>query len=1104
MDGPRLEHERRGRPGIRLVSSAGFAAALCAILLLASCKPEIARIVPLVSKVEGGGALTIEGKQLDGGEAAVTIGSADAPIEKRTAAQIVARIPPGALGPSQVKVSIGRDFTDARPFAYVIERIVTVARAEEAGFVQRSSLVQRKEALLDAVRPLGVEVISDQPDLPTMVLSIPSAEALAAVETNSNVAGSSAPQRVRPDTVESLPLIHHDWARALPEPQGGPFMGAGTSVLVLDTGLDWRNPFFKCPTLTAPGCRVAAMVEFAGPDGGDEDSTFHGTNVSAIALSVAPGAKVIAGDVLGEGTTSEAIVGAIQWAITNRAKYNIASVNMSFSLPGSETTGICYTHPLAAAVSFARFNGLVMVASTSNDYYKDRLLVPGCGPGVIRVGAVYDDGPDVDRETDFSNAWAWPFMVAPGEYITAAGHHMRGTSQAAPHVAGAAAVMRGAYPDASVEFIMNRLERSGPRVKSKHEGSYPRRLDLYAALVDQMWRPAPLPRHYEWAWTRSATGTHEPLSERPRFEIQPNNRFATDLRTGLTWMRVIPGDPPAVAVDIRKAQAYCRSGFGAGRSYRLPTRAELMTLFDMGAPRGRRLDLGVLGPVAGAPIWTLSPGDRYEEAGELVWAGSEGILTPSVASGIGGAVLCVNPMGLVPAEAPPAHFTDEGATVFDNATGLRWLKATGPQSDYFQAADWCAARSDGGRFWRLPTAKESQSIVGVVKESGVATDSALFGPAEDRITASDFPRPEGATSAYGWWTLSERSGILNETQARGAVRCVQNLDPKASRDGVHVGDVQIDGDTAQERYQRFASSGFKVIRGDLIINSPDLPRVLLQRVERIEGVLDIGHLTSADLIALPNLAEVTGGISIGHGAARRIDLRRLKTVKGDLRITDNPNLGADQPGGTNGDGLDAPILLNQLEKVDGTLEIKGNPQLKAFEFKNLASVGQDIRVTWNERLERFRWSRLDSVGLGCINGTICGILEVGFNNTLGSFTLSAVREIRWGLDVQQNRSLTGFSVAGARMLALYKVIRNDSLCPYLVTDPGLRSSLSKGYIDDIEVSANKPDTVQQRCASRCPDEDRCEYIGSRPARRPVALRPHAPFGREPVRSRVES
>jgi len=269
--------------------------------------------------------------------------------------------------------------------------------------------------------------------------------------------------------------------------------GAGTSVAVLDTGADYtRAAFGSCK---APGgsCKIVYAADIATNDNNVDDNG-HGTNVSGIVLAVAPAARVIALDVFrgGFAYTSDLLT-AVDWCVTNHTTYNIVSLNLS--LGGGGATQPCSTDPMEAAFARARTAGIVPVVAAGNDAYSDKLASPACAPSAVSVGAVYDrplgmlstaNCSDATTAADqvacFSNSASFLTLLAPGVAITAAGVTMSGTSQAAPHVAGAVAVLRGAYPTETAAQTVARMTSHGKSVVDGKSKIVTPRLDLAASL----------------------------------------------------------------------------------------------------------------------------------------------------------------------------------------------------------------------------------------------------------------------------------------------------------------------------------------------------------------------------------------------------------------------------------------------------------------------------------------------------------------------------------------------------------------------------------------------------------------------------------------------
>jgi subtilisin family serine protease len=289
---------------------------------------------------------------------------------------------------------------------------------------------------------------------------------------------------------QSLPLIGQPTVAA----QGK--LGGGTSVAVLDTGTDFtRSAFGSCTAAGAPGCKVLYAKDFA-PDDRQRDDNGHGTNVAGIVLGVAPSARVIALDVFqGASGPSNVILSAIDWVIANRAVYNIVAMNLS--LGSGLFSAACPNDVFASALAAARSAGILPVVATGNAGASTGISSPACVPAALSVGAVYDSDvggltfpgasctdatTSADKITCFTNSSQQLSMFAPGSSISAAGYAMSGTSQATPHVAGAAAVLFSAFSGSTADSVATLLTTSGPLITDARNGVARRRLDLVTAL----------------------------------------------------------------------------------------------------------------------------------------------------------------------------------------------------------------------------------------------------------------------------------------------------------------------------------------------------------------------------------------------------------------------------------------------------------------------------------------------------------------------------------------------------------------------------------------------------------------------------------------------
>jgi subtilisin family serine protease len=298
---------------------------------------------------------------------------------------------------------------------------------------------------------------------------------------------------------ESLPLIGQPAAAA------SGYTGAGTTVVVLDSGVDYtRAAFGSCtaPGLPADTCRVSVAFDVA-PDDSSLDDSGHGTNVSGIVAGVAPDTKLAVLDVFtaGQGAYSSDVIAGINWAITNKATYNIQSINISIGW-STKYTSTCTSSWATAPFANARAAGILPVVAAANQGWTNGMPMPACASGAVRVGAVYDSNigsrtwssplaactdsaTAADKVTCFSNSSSLLTLWAPGAVISAAGLNYSGTSQAAPHVAAAIAVLRAANaaPNDTVSQTVSRLTSTGISVKDTRNNVTKPRLNLDAATA---------------------------------------------------------------------------------------------------------------------------------------------------------------------------------------------------------------------------------------------------------------------------------------------------------------------------------------------------------------------------------------------------------------------------------------------------------------------------------------------------------------------------------------------------------------------------------------------------------------------------------------------
>jgi subtilisin family serine protease len=212
--------------------------------------------------------------------------------------------------------------------------------------------------------------------------------------------------------------------------------GAGVVAYVIDSGVLAAHVDF--------GGRVAPGFDAIGDGRGTADCNGHGTHVASTlggtTYGMAKQVTIVPVRVLdcdGIGSLSGLIAG-IDWVIGHHVS-GPAVANLSLGAGANGTVD--------AAVQRLVDDGVATVAAAGNGYGADACATsPARAVNAITVGAT----TSADVRASFSNIGACVDMFAPGAAITAAWHTspsalstLSGTSMAAPHVAGAAAVLLG-------------------------------------------------------------------------------------------------------------------------------------------------------------------------------------------------------------------------------------------------------------------------------------------------------------------------------------------------------------------------------------------------------------------------------------------------------------------------------------------------------------------------------------------------------------------------------------------------------------------------------------------------------------------------------------
>ncbi|ORZ36342.1 elastase-like serine protease [Catenaria anguillulae PL171] len=239
-------------------------------------------------------------------------------------------------------------------------------------------------------------------------------------------------------------------ARQLPGPYVYPdSAGSGVSVYVLDTGVQATHPDLE------------GRVKYgwkANAAWNDEDVLGHGTHVAGVIASktygVAKKSSIVSVKVLGDngaGSTSNVLAG-LQF-VTQQARAAGRTVVANLSIGGGKTQA------LNDAVATAVRAGVVVTAAAGNDNSDACNFSPASEPLALTVAAL--DSVE-DKLTTVTNFGRCVDVVAPGSKIVSTfppsrEYMLQGTSRAAPHVAGAAALILGEQPNLTPAQVAQRV-----------------------------------------------------------------------------------------------------------------------------------------------------------------------------------------------------------------------------------------------------------------------------------------------------------------------------------------------------------------------------------------------------------------------------------------------------------------------------------------------------------------------------------------------------------------------------------------------------------------------------------------------------------------------
>ncbi|MFM8222560.1 MAG: S8 family peptidase, partial [Planctomycetaceae bacterium] len=259
----------------------------------------------------------------------------------------------------------------------------------------------------------------------------------------------------------------------IPELWSRGFRGAGVRIGHLDTGVDGSHPAFRKQA-------IAAFAEF--DLWGNEvarpqviDSQYHGTHtagtlvgrpVNGFEFGIAPEASLYSARVIEGGRIIARVLGGLNWCLGQ----GVQIVNLSLGLRG-------YTPAFLTLIQALRNRGVLPVVAVGNE-----------GPGTSRSPGNYDNVLSVGASDATNRVWVSssshklarptdpfvPDLVGPGRDVVSClpgggFQSLSGSSMATPHIAGLAALLWQAVPQAT-------------------------HLDIERAILDSCTRPAAMPQ----------------------------------------------------------------------------------------------------------------------------------------------------------------------------------------------------------------------------------------------------------------------------------------------------------------------------------------------------------------------------------------------------------------------------------------------------------------------------------------------------------------------------------------------------------------------------------------------------------------------------------
>ncbi len=385
---------------------------------------------------------------------------------------------------------------------------------------QRTAIKKAQNDFLSRFQSFGLTNVKLFDYIPFLAFET-NAQTLEMMQRDELISSIQEDEIARPALAESTPLVGANaaWASG--------FSGLGQTVAVLDSGVD-KNHTFLTGKVVSEACYSTnnASSTSVCPGGATESTAAnsglhcptsvsgcaHGTNVAGIAAGkgttfsgTARDANLIAIQVFSQFTsmtncgattpcalywTSDLIRGLERVRTLANSMNNIVAVNLSLQTGQQFTSNCDVSHAATkAAIDNLRSVGIATIICSGNFSFTNALTAPACISTSISVGSTDDgsSGTIQDAVSSFSDSSPLLHLLAPGRWINSSipgnvFQNYAGTSMAAPHVAGAFAILKQRNPNATIDRMLNTLIATGQPITDTRNGIVKPRIRIANAL----------------------------------------------------------------------------------------------------------------------------------------------------------------------------------------------------------------------------------------------------------------------------------------------------------------------------------------------------------------------------------------------------------------------------------------------------------------------------------------------------------------------------------------------------------------------------------------------------------------------------------------------